>query len=306
MSYADKDGWMWVDGEFVDWRNSKVHILTHSLHYGLSLFEGVRAYKTEDSTVIFRLEEHTQRLFESAKLVNIDIPFSKEVIDAAQKEILIKNKLDSAYIRPLVWLGSEKMGVPKKGNAVHVAIAVWQMGTYLGADKLNSGIRVKTATYRRPHINSTHLKAKASGNYISSILANDEATRLGFDEALLLDTDGYVAEGSAANFFIVKNNTLYTPETKNCLAGITRDSILEIAKSCGYKVSEMRLTLDDVYCADEAFFTGTAIEIMPIVELDNRKICDGLVGSVTRELQEKYRNICHAKDPKYSHWLTEV
>lgn len=306
MSMADRDGKIWKDGQLVDWRDANLHMLTHSLHYGMAVFEGVRAYKTTDGTAIFRLKEHTQRLFNSAKIFQMAIPFDIETLMEAQKEVVRANKLESCYLRPLVWIGSEKMGVSARGNTIHVGIAAWPWGAYLGEDGLKRGIRVKTSSFTRHHVNVSMVRAKASGYYINSILANQEVTAEGYDEALLLDTDGYVSEGAGENVFIIKNGKIYTPDLASCLDGITRDAVLTMARDLGIDVVEKRITRDEVYCADEAFFTGTAAEITPIRELDNRQIGIGSRGPVTEKLQSLFFDVVGGKSDKYRHWLTNV
>jgi branched-chain amino acid aminotransferase len=250
MSMADRDGKIWKDGEMIDWRDAKVHVLTHTLHYGMGVFEGVRAYKTQQGTAIFRLKEHTQRLFNSAKIFQLAIPFDMETILQAQRDVVRENKLESCYIRPLVWIGSEKMGIAAKGNTIHVAIAAWPWGAYLGEEGMAKGIRVKTSSYTRHHVNVSLVRAKAVGYYINSILANQEALTDGYDEALLLDTEGYVSEGSGENVFIVKNGRIYTPDLASCLDGITRDAVLTMAHDLGIEVIEKRITRDEMYCCD--------------------------------------------------------
>ncbi len=306
MSMADRDGKIWKDGKLVDWRDANLHMLTHSLHYGMAVFEGVRAYKTTDGTAIFRLKEHTQRLFNSAKIFQMAIPFDLETLMEAQKEVVRANQLESCYLRPLVWIGSEKMGVSARGNTIHVGIAAWPWGAYLGEDGLKRGIRVKTSSFTRHHVNVSMVRAKASGYYINSILANQEVTAEGYDEALLLDTDGYVSEGAGENVFIIKNGRIYTPDLASCLDGITRDAVLTMARDLGIEVVEKRITRDEVYCADEAFFTGTAAEITPIRELDNRQIGGGSRGPVTEKLQSLFFDVVGGKSEKYRHWLTRV
>lgn len=306
MSMSDRDGKIWKDGQLIDWRDANIHILTHSLHYGMAVFEGVRAYKTDQGTAIFRLREHTERLFNSAKIFQLNIPFDQEVITQAQLQVVRENQLESCYLRPLVWIGDEKLGISAKGNTIHVAVAAWPWGAYLGEDGLNQGIRVKTSSFSRHHVNVSLVRAKASGYYINSILANQEALADGYDEALLLDTDGYVSEGSGENVFIVKKGKLYTPDLASCLDGITRDSVLTIARDLGIEVIEKRITRDEVYCADEAFFTGTAAEVTPIRELDNRAIGDGKRGAITEKLQTVFFDAVTGRAPQYSHWLTII
>ncbi|CAL62733.1 Branched-chain-amino-acid aminotransferase (BCAT) [Herminiimonas arsenicoxydans] len=306
MSMADRDGKIWKDGRLIDWRDATVHVLTHSLHYGMAVFEGVRAYRTPQGTAIFRLREHTERLFNSAKIFQMTIPFDQETVMQAQLQVVRENRLESCYLRPLVWIGDEKLGVSAQGNTIHIAIAAWPWGAYLGEDGINKGIRVKTSSFSRHHVNVSLVRAKASGYYINSILANQEALADGYDEALLLDTDGYVSEGSGENVFIVKKGKIYTPDLASCLDGITRDSVLTMARDLGIDVVEKRITRDEVYCADEAFFTGTAAEITPIRELDNRTIGDGRRGPITEKLQALFFDVVAGKAPQYSHWLTIV
>jgi branched-chain amino acid aminotransferase len=306
MSMADRDGFIWYDGKLVPWRDATTHVLTHSLHYGLAVFEGVRAYKTVDGTAIFRLAEHTQRLFNSGRIYLMEIPYEKEQLMAAQREVVRANKLESCYLRPIAFYGSEKMGVSPKGAKVHVAIAGWPWGAYLGAEALEKGIRVKTSSFARHHINVTMARAKLSGTYANSILANQEATMDGYDEALLLDVDGFVAEGSGENLFVVKNGKLYEPELTSALIGITRDSVITLANDIGIEVRAKRMTRDDVYIADEAFFTGTAAEVTPIRELDNRPIGNGECGPITKKLQSLFFDVVNGRNPKYKSWLTPV
>lgn len=306
MSMDDRDGKIWQDGKLIEWREAKIHVLTHSLHYGMAVFEGVRAYKTAQGTAIFRLEEHTRRLFNSAKIFQLNIPFDFDTLMQAQRQVVRENKLESCYIRPLVWVGSEKLGVSAKGNTIHVAVAAWEWGAYLGEEGLSRGIRVKTSSFARHHVNVMLVRAKASGNYINSILANQEALADGYDEALLLDTEGYVSEGSGENFFMVKNGKLYTPDLASCLDGITRDAVLTLARDHGIDVIEKRITRDEVYCCDEAFFTGTAAEITPIRELDNRQIGSGSRGPVTEKLQKLFFQVVAGEAPQYQHWLAHV
>ena len=306
MSMADRDGKIWKDGHMIDWRDSTLHVLTHSLHYGMAIFEGVRSYKTPQGTAIFRLKEHTQRLFNSAKIFQMVIPYDMETIMAAQRDVVRANNLESCYLRPLAWIGSEKMGVSARGNTIHVSIAAWPWGAYLGEDGLARGIRVKTSSFTRHHVNVSMVRAKASGYYINSILANQEVTADGYDEALLLDTDGYVSEGAGENVFIVKNGKIYTPDLASCLDGITRDSVLTMARDLGIEIIEKRITRDEMYCADEAFFTGTAAEVTPIRELDNREIGSGSRGPITEKLQSLFFDVVAGKAPQYNHWLTLV
>ncbi|GAC1420953.1 MAG: branched-chain amino acid transaminase [Burkholderiaceae bacterium] len=306
MSMSDRDGKIWKDGALVEWRDATLHVLTHTLHYGMGVFEGVRAYKTPRGTAIFRLKEHTQRLFNSAKIFQMTIPFDMQTIMDAQREVVRANQLDSCYLRPLVWIGSEKMGISAKGNTIHVAVAAWPWGAYLGEDGLASGIRVKTSSFTRHHVNISLVRAKACGYYINSILANQEALTDGYDEALLLDTEGYVSEGSGENVFIVRNGRIYTPDLASCLDGITRDAALTMARDLGIEVVEKRITRDEMYCADEAFFTGTAAEVTPIRELDNRVIGSGARGPITEKIQAMFFDVVNGVAPEYQHWLTLV
>lgn len=307
MSMADRDGKIWMDGKLIEWRDAKIHVLTHTLHYGMGVFEGVRAYKTADGgTAIFRLKEHTKRLLNSAKIFQMDVPFDQETLEAAQRDVVRENKLESCYLRPIIWIGSEKLGVSAKGNTIHVAIAAWPWGAYLGEEGLAKGIRVKTSSFTRHHVNVSMVRAKASGWYVNSILANQEATADGYDEALLLDVDGYVSEGSGENFFLVNRGKLYTPDLASCLDGITRDTVITLAKEAGIEVIEKRITRDEVYTADEAFFTGTAAEVTPIRELDNRTIGDGARGPITEKLQSAFFDVVNGKSAKHADWLTKI
>ncbi len=306
MSMADRDGFIWHDGKLVPWRDATTHVLTHSLHYGLAVFEGVRAYHTVKGTAIFRLKEHTDRLFNSAHIYRMAIPYDKETLMAAQREVVRANGLDSAYIRPIAFYGSEKMGVSPKGASVHVSIAAWPWGAYLGEEGMEQGIRVKTSSYARHHVNVTMARAKFSATYANSILANMEATEGGYDEALLLDVDGFVAEGAGENVFIVKDGVIYEPEIASALVGITRATILTLAKDLGIPVVSKRLTRDDLYIADEAFFTGTAAEVTPIRELDNRTIGAGHRGPITTRLQSLYFDVVNGRVPAHADWLTAV
>src|ERR1017187_1363719 len=306
MSMSDRDGFIWYDGKLVPWRDATTHVLTHSLHYGLAVFEGVRAYKTAEGPAIFRLAEHTQRLFNSGRIYLMQIPYEKEQLMAAQREVVRANKLDSCYVRPIAFYGSEKMGVSPKGAKVHVAIAAWPWGAYLGPEALKKGIRVKTLSYARHHVNVSICRAKYSGTYANSILANLEATEHGYDEGLLLDVDGFVAEGSGENLFMVKDGRIYEPELTSALIGITRRSVITLAQEMGYTVTAKRITRDDLYIADEAFFTGTAAEVTPIRELDGRTIGAGKIGPVTARLQQAFFDCVNGKSDRHRDWLTPV
>ena len=307
MSMADRDGYIWLDGKLVDWRDAKIHVLTHTLHYGCGAFEGVRAYNTVNGTAIFRLEDHTKRLFNSAKILRMKIPFTFEQVMEAQKEVVRANKLESAYIRPLTWIGSEKLGVSPKGNTVQLMVAAWNWGAYLGEDGMTRGIRVKTSSFTRHHVNVTMCNAKAVSNYTNSILANTEATDDGYDEALLLDPQGFVSEGSGENIFIVRDGKVYTPDpSAGALNGITRNTVFAICADLGIEVSEKRITRDEVYISDEAFFTGTAAEVTPIRELDRVQIGAGQRGPVTEKIQTAFFDIVNGRNPKYAGWLSKV
>ena len=306
LSMADRDGWIWHDGELVPWRSATTHVLTHSLHYGLAVFEGVRAYKTAIGTAIYRLKEHTDRLFNSAHIYMMKIPFTRERLMEAQCEVVRANQHDACYIRPIAFYGSEKMGVSPIGAKVHVAIAAWPWGAYLGPDALAKGIRVKTSSYARHHVNVTMARAKMSGTYPNSVLATLEATQHGYDEGLLLDVDGFVAEGAGENIFMVKDGIIWEPELTSALTGITRSSVIELAAGLGYPVRAKRLTRDDIYIADECFFTGTAAEVTPIRELDGRTIGAGKAGPVTKAIQKAFFDVVTGKDRKHRHWLTPV
>jgi branched-chain amino acid aminotransferase len=306
MTMADRDGFIWHDGKLVPWRDATTHVLTHSLHYGLAVFEGVRAYKTVNGTAIFRLKEHTDRLFNSAHIYRMPMPWDKATLMEAQREVVRANQLESCYIRPIAFYGSEKMGVSPRGAKTHVAIAAWPWGAYLGEEGMEKGIRVKTSSYARHHVNVSMCRAKYSGTYANSILANMEATEDGYDEALLLDVDGFVAEGSGENLFVVKDNKIYEPEVASALIGITRASVHTLAQELGYTIVAKRLTRDDIYIADEAFFTGTAAEVTPIRELDNRTIGEGRRGPITTKLQSLFFDVVNGKVPAHTDWLTLV
>ncbi len=306
MSMSDRDGVIWYDGEMVPWREATTHVLTHTLHYGMGVFEGVRAYKTEQGTAIFRLQEHTDRLFRSAHIFGMKMPFDKASIAQAQIESVRQNQLESGYLRPLVFYGSEAMGISAKTLSTHVIVAAWPWGAYLGQEALENGIRVKTSSFTRHHVNVTMCKAKASSSYTNSILAHQEASQDGYDEALLLDVDGFVAEGSGENIFIVRQGVLYTPDLTSALEGITRDTIFQLAAEIGVPVVEKRITRDEVYCADEAFFTGTAAEVTPIRELDRRTIGEGRRGPITTQLQSMFFDCVSGRAANRQDWLTHV
>lgn len=306
-SMADRDGKIWMDGQMVDWRDAKIHVLTHTLHYGCGAFEGIRAYMTPKGTAIFRLQEHTERLFNSAKILRMNIAYTQEALQEASKQVVRENKLESCYIRPLTWIGSQKLGVSPKGNDIHVMVAAWAWGAYLGEEGREMGIRVKTSSYTRHHVNVTMTQAKAVSNYTNSILANMEVTEDGYDEALLLDTSGFVSEGAGENIFIIKAGVIYTPDlSAGALNGITRNTVLHIAKDLGLEVVEKRITRDEVYLADEAFFTGTAAEVTPIRELDRIVIGAGKRGPITQSIQTAFFDIVSGRNAHYAHWLTLV
>ena len=306
MSLADRDGVIWLDGELVPWRDARVHVLTHTFHYGLGVFEGVRAYATVRGPLIFRLYEHTDRLFRSAHILGFPMPFEKELLNEAQRTVVRENGLREAYIRPMCFYGSEEMGLRAENLNPHCMIAAWEWPNYLTPEARIQGIKVKTSSYTRHHVNITMCKAKANGNYINSILALREAQEAGADEAMLLDNEGYVAEGSGENIFLVENGELVTPELTSCLEGITRDSVITLARDLGYKVTERRITRDEVYVADEAFFTGTAAEVLPISEVDRRTIGSGGRGPVTEQLQTIYFDQVMGKRTTYPDWNTQV
>ena len=306
MSMDDQDGSIWLDGEWLPWREAKVHVLTHTLHYGAGVFEGVRAYQCEQGTAIFRLQEHTDRLFRSAHILRMTIGFDKDQINQAQLDAVSRNRLSSAYLRPMCFYGSEGMGLRADNLKTHVMIAAWEWGSYLGEDNMTNGIRIRTSSYIRNHVNSVMCKAKANGNYINSILALQEALECGCDEALLLDHEGYVAEGSDENIFIVRHGVLYTPELTSALEGITRDTVIQLAKDLSLSVVEKRITRDEVYIADEAFFTGTAAEVTPIRMLDGRVIGNGQRGPITERLQSLYFDVVHGRSEHYAKWLSFV
>ena len=309
-SLDDRDGKIWMDGELVDWRDAKIHVLSHTLHYGCGAFEGVRAYKTAEGTAIFRLAEHTERLFNSAKILRMKIPFTPEQLNEAQKQVVRENKLESCYLRPLIWIGSEKLGVSPKGNKIHAMVAAWSWGAYLGEEGMRRGIRVKTSSYTRHHVNITMTQAKSVSNYTNSILANMEALDDGYDEALLLDASGFVSEGAGENIFVVKDGVIYTPDlSAGALNGITRNTVLHIAKDLGLEIVQKRITRDEVYISDEAFFTGTAAEVTPIRELDRIEIGNrgdgGSRGPITEKIQSAFFDIVNGRNPKYAEWLTK-
>ncbi len=307
MDLSKLDGQIWLDGKLVPWQEAKVHVLTHTFHYGLGVFEGVRAYHTQDrGSCIFRLEEHTDRLFRSAKILQMDMPYDKATLNAAQREVVRVNGLEEGYLRPMCFLGSEGMGLRADNLKTHVMVAAWPWPSYMDPEARDRGIKVRTSSYTRHHVNITMCKAKANGNYINSILALREALDSGAEEALMLDNEGYVAEGSGENFFMVREGVIYTPDLTSCLDGITRRSLFQIAADEGYEVRERRITRDEVYICDEAFFTGTAAEVVPIRELDSRPIGEGCRGPITEKLQAIYFEAVRGQQPRYANWLTPV
>jgi len=306
MTFDDRDGVIWLDGSFVPWRDARIHVLTHSLHYGMGVFEGVRAYKAEAGTAIFRLQEHTARLFRSAKIMRMPINYDADTINRVCCETVKQNGLDSGYIRPICFYGSEGMGLRADNLKTHLAIAAWAWGAYLGSEALEQGIRIRTSSYTRHHVNISMCKAKATGHYINSMLALQEAIECGYDEALMLDNEGYVAEGSGENFFLVRDGIIYTPELVSALDGITRDSVITLARENAIEVREKRITRDEVYIADEAFFSGTAAEVTPIRELDGRVIGNGSRGEVTAMLQKLFFDEAHGRRNEHPEWLTYI
>ena len=306
MSMSDRDGVIWYDGSMVAWREATTHVLTHTLHYGMGCFEGVRAYKADQGTAIYALDPHTTRLLDSCKVLDMPIPYDKQQLMDAQIASVRENELDSAYIRPMVFYGSEGMGLRADNLSVHVIVAAWEWGSYLGQEGLEKGIRIKTSSYTRHHPNIALTKAKANGQYINSMVALSEALKDGYDEALLLDPEGYVAEGSGENIFVVRDGMIYTPEATSALNGITRKTIFKLAADRGFGIVEKRITRDEIYVADEAFFTGTAAEVTPIAELDNRAIGSGSRGQVTEQLQSDYFDLVHGRNEKYLDLLTFI
>ncbi len=306
MTMADRDGLIWMDGEMLPWREAKVHVLTHTLHYGMGVFEGIRAYKAERGTAIYRLREHIDRLFRSAHILGMPMPYERSALTQVCREVVRANHLESAYLRPLCFYGSEGMGLRADNLKTHIMVAAWHWGPYLGAAGQEQGIRIKTSSFTRHHVNITMCKAKANGNYMNSMLALQEALQGGYDEALLLDVEGYVTEGSGENIFIVRDGILYTPDLTSALEGITRASIITLAGELGIRVQEKRITRDEVYIADEAFFTGTAAEVTPIRELDGRRIGTGQRGPITACLQTLFFDQVHGRRTEHPEWLTPV
>ena len=306
MSFDDRDGVIWMDGELVPWREARVHVLTHTLHYGMGVFEGVRAYRAEKGTAIFRLKEHTRRLIQSAHILGMRVPWSEEEINRAQVRVMRENGLEAGYLRPMAFLGSEGMGLRADNLSVHLSIAAWEWGAYLGEENLERGLRVRVSSFARHHVNVTMCRAKANGHYVNSMLALQEALETGYDEALLLDTNGFVMEGSGENLFIIRDGVIYTPDLTSALDGVTRRTVERIIADEGYRLVEKRITRDEVYIADEAFFTGTAAEVTPIREVDGRQIGEGRRGPVTERIQRRFFDAVHGRVPEYEEWLTYV
>jgi len=303
MTMEDRDGFIWMDGEWLDWREAKVHVLTHTLHYGMGAFEGVRAYETDKGPAIFKLEEHTERLFNSTRILGMKIPYDAEILNQAQREVVTRNNLKSAYIRPMCFYGSEGMGLRADNLKVHTMIAAWEWGAYLGEDNMKNGIRIRTSSYVRHPAHPSLIGAKTNGNYVNSMMALKEALDHGFDEALMLDIDGYVSEGSGENIFVIKDDVIYTPHLTSALPGITRDTIFTLAKSLGYNIIEKKLSCDEIYSSEEAFFTGTAAEVTPIRDLDGNQIGEGSRGPVTEKLQSLYFDCVHGRNSDFNHWI---
>jgi branched-chain amino acid aminotransferase len=308
MNMATQDGKLWMNGTIIEQPDANVHVLTHSLHYGMAVFEGVRAYQTADNrTAIFRLKEHTERLLGSAKIFQMDVPFDAATLNQAHKDIVKQNGLAEAYIRPLIWVGAEKLGLSSRDNSINAMVAAWHWGAYLGEEGIKNGIRVKTSSFTHHMTNVTMCKAKASSNYPVSIMANQEVTRNGYDEAILMDPQGYVCQGAGENLFLVKDGVLHTPDLAGgALDGITRRTILQFAADLDIKVVERRITRDEFYLADEIFMTGTAAEVTPIREYDDRTIGNGGRGPLTEKLQSLYFDVVHGRNEKYMDWLSFI
>ena len=308
MNMATQEGKLWMNGTMIEQPDAKVHVLTHSLHYGMAVFEGVRAYQTADNrTAIFRLKDHTDRLLGSAKIFQMNVPFDAAVLEQAQKDVVKQNNLAEAYIRPLIWVGAEKLGLSSRDNSINAMVAAWHWGAYLGEDGIKNGIRVKTSSFTHHMTNVTMCKAKASSNYPVSIMANQEVTRNGYDEAILMDPQGYVCQGAGENLFLVKDGVLHTPDLGGgALDGITRRTIIQFAEDLGIKVVERRITRDEFYLADEIFMTGTAAEVTPIREYDDRVIGNGGRGELTEKLQTLYFDVVHGRNEQYMDWLSFI
>ncbi len=304
MSMEDRDGWIWLDGQWLPWRDARVHVMTHTLHYGLGCFEGLRAYRTVAGPAVFRLDEHVERLFDSARILGLEMPWQPATIADACRQVVRRNDLNEAYIRPLVFLGAEKAGIDPVGAASHVSISAWPWGSYLGRNGLEEGIRVKVASFARHHVNVQMCRAKSVATYTNSIMACREVRAEGYDEALLLDTDGFVAEGAGENVFLVRRGVIHEPEITSALDGITRRTIHRLAAEAGYRIESRRITRDELYVADEVFFTGTAAEVTPVVEIDRRGVGDGRPGPLTRELQRRYFACVRGEDEAHRDWLS--
>ncbi len=301
--FLEETEFIWFNGKMQKWKETQTHFLTHSLHYGTAVFEGIRCYKTEKGPAVFRLKDHIKRLIESGKIAGMEIPYTEEELVKATKEVIKKNKVNECYIRPIAYYGYGKMGLDTKGAVIDVGIALWPWGAYLGEEGKLKGIRAKVSSYSRHHVNSMMIHAKISGSYVNSTMAKMESLKAGYEEAVMLDTQGFVAECTGENIFIAKGGKVFTPPTSVCLKGITRDSVINILKDNGIEVIEKQLSRDEVYVADECFLTGTAAEITPIRELDDKKIGSGSAGKITQMVQEKYHSIIHGKDKKYEKWL---
>lgn len=306
QTMADRDGVIWLDGEMVPWRDAKVHVLTHTLHYGMGVFEGLRAYQTDEGAAIFRLDAHTKRLFESAEIMGMEIPFDADTLNAAQCSAVRENNLKSAYVRPMCFYGSEGMGLRADNLRVHVMVAAWEWGSYLGKENMENGIRIRKSSYQKNDSHPSMYLAKANGNYINSMLALDEALKLGYDEALLLDSKGNVAEGSGENIFMIKDGVLYTPTLVASLNGITRNTLITLAEEAGHEVVETTMKIEELYDADEVFFTGSAAEVTPIREIDDISIGNGSRGPITEKLQTTYFDLVHGRLDTHRDWLTVV
>ena len=306
QSMAERDGVIWLDGELVDWQEAKVHVLTHTLHYGMGVFEGVRAYATEQGPAIFRLPEHTRRLFDSAHILGMPVDYDPATINTACQQVMQANGLQTAYFRPMLFYGAEGMGLRADNLRVHAMVAAWEWGSYLGEENMTRGMRVRVSSFTRHHVNVAMCRAKANGNYMNSMLALKEAQNSGCDEALLLDANGFVMEGSGANVFVIRDGVIYTPDLTSALAGITRATVMQLADEAGYQIIEKRITRDEVYIADEVFFTGTAAEVTPVREVDGRTIGNGSRGAITQQLQSRYFDVVYGRSAAHQNWLTWV
>ncbi|MFH4355258.1 MAG: branched-chain amino acid transaminase [Neisseriaceae bacterium] len=306
MTMSDRDGYIWYNGGLVEWREASVHVLAHTLHYGMGVFEGLRAYRTHRGPAIFRLEDHVRRLCNSAKITMMSLNYTVEQISQAHADVVQANKLQACYLRPMAFYGASKLGVMPDERDVQLIVAAWEWGTYLGENALEQGIRAKISSFCRQHPNTSMSKAKVNGNYLNSIYAKKEAIRQGYDEALMLDLQGYVAEGTGENIFLVIKNRLHTPTLVSALEGITRDTVIQLARDMGLEVIERAITRDELYIADEVFLTGTAVEITPVSEIDNVKIGNSRRGPITEQLQQAYFELVRGLNSKYTNWLTYV